>query len=55
LYDILSSRLLPCIEDIIGNSVRGFRRRKSTTDRISAIDQIYEMSGIGQYISFWQI
>lgn len=46
VYDILFSRLIPCVEDIIGNSVCGVRRTKSTIDHISVIDQIYEKRGI---------
>jgi hypothetical protein len=39
---ILSKRLEPYMEDIVGTYYAGFRRNKSTTDQIFAMKQILE-------------
>ena len=39
---ILQDRLVPHVEEIVGNYQRGFRNGKSTTDQIFAIRQILE-------------
>jgi hypothetical protein len=40
--DILLSRLIPYVDEIIGDHQCGFRRNRSTTDRILYIRQILE-------------
>jgi len=42
LSNILLSRLIPYAEEIIGDHQCGFRRNRSTTDRIFCICQILE-------------
>jgi hypothetical protein len=40
LSNILLSRLVPCIDEIIGDHQCGFRHNRSTTDQIFCIRQI---------------
>ena len=42
LSNILFSRLIPYTEEVIGDPQCGFRRKRSTTDRIFCIRQILE-------------
>jgi hypothetical protein len=42
LSDILLSRLIPYADEIVGDNQCGFRRNRSTTDRIFYIRQILE-------------
>jgi hypothetical protein len=42
LSNILLARLTPCVNEMIGNYLCGFRRNRSTTDQIFYIRQILE-------------
>jgi hypothetical protein len=42
IYNILLSRLTPCMEEIIGDHQCGVSHNRSTTDQISCIHQILE-------------
>jgi hypothetical protein len=44
--NILLSRLIPYAEEVIGDHQCGFRRNRSTTDRIFCIRQILEKKNI---------
>jgi sorting nexin-29 len=54
LSNMLLSRLIPHMDEIVGEHQCGFRRNRSTTDQIFCIRQILEKSGstMRQYISY---
>jgi hypothetical protein len=54
LFKTLLSRIIPYVDEIIGNHQCGFQRNKSTTDQIFYIRQILEKCGslMVQYISY---
>jgi hypothetical protein len=54
LSTILLSRLVPYMDEIIGDHQCRFRRNRSTTDQIFCIRQILEKNGstTRQYISY---
>jgi hypothetical protein len=53
LFKILLSRLIPYVDEIIGDHLCGFRRNRSTTDLIFCIHQILKKKWeYNEYISY---